>query len=61
MAPDRLLALQEELMSAVARTSIDAHANISYDTTNTIETREAVTERMAAIDPGLVYNRHHDA
>ena len=57
MDPDKLIALQDELMSAVARSSIDAHADTTEQSRDIVESREAVTERLADIAPGLIYNR----
>ncbi len=59
--PDQLIALQDDLTRAIARSSIDAHADTPHtEAKNIVESREVVTERVANISPGLVYSRTYD-
>ena len=55
--PAHLAAIQEDLSSAIARSSIDVHADTTTITKEITESREVITERIADIAPGLVYGR----
>lgn len=55
--PARLSAIQEDLTNAIARSGIDVYADTSMSEKEAIGSREIITERMADIAPGLVYNR----
>lgn len=56
--PGKLATLQNDLSSALARSSIDVHAEevTSGDVT---ESKEVITDRVATIAPGLVYSRNY--
>ncbi len=50
--PNQLVALQEDLTSAIARSSIDAHADATAaDIQHIAESSEVLTERVATIAP----------
>lgn len=57
--PARLVALQDDLTNAIARSSIDVNASsdMTEQAKNLVESREVLTERVADIAPGLVYSR----
>ena len=57
MDPQKLISLQEDLSNAIARSSIEVHADTTEQARDLVESREAVTERVADIAPGLVYGR----
>lgn len=57
MDPSRLAAIQDDLSSAIARTSIDAHASDVATDDKIQESREVITDKIAATDPALVYSR----
>jgi LPXTG-site transpeptidase (sortase) family protein len=59
--PDQLVALQDDLSSAIARSSITAHADAASTPVQAVaESSEVLTERVASIAPGLVYSRTYD-
>lgn len=51
------MTIQEDLTNAIARTSIDVHADTAEQSKNLVESREVITERIADIAPWLVYSR----
>jgi hypothetical protein len=57
MDPDKLISLQEDLSNAIARSSIEVHADSAEQSKQLVESREVITERIADIDPALVYSR----
>jgi hypothetical protein len=59
MDPERLISLQEDLSNAIARSSIEVHADTTLQAKQLLESREDITSRIADIAPGLVYTREY--
>ena len=59
--PAQLASIQDDLTSAIARSSIDVHASdVHTEASKSLtESREVVTERVADIAPGIVYSRNY--
>lgn len=55
--PDKLMSLQEDLSSAISRSSIEVHADTTEQAKQLLESREVITDRIADIAPALVYSR----
>lgn len=55
--PEHLTILQQELSNAIARSSIDVHAQITDHTKQMIESRQIIHDKIADIAPGLIYSR----
>jgi hypothetical protein len=55
--PEHLLELQQDLTSAIARSSMEVHADTLQPSTQMIETRDVIADKIAQIDPALVYSR----
>lgn len=63
MDPEHLVNMQQELTSAVARSSMDVHAAdvVADMSQSNIESREAIMSKLEAVAPGMIYNRTYSA
>lgn len=57
--PDKLISLQEDLSNAIARSSIEVHADATENSKQILESREVIVDRLADIAPALVYSREY--
>lgn len=57
--PENLIRLQDDLTSAIARSSIEVHAGTAESQSHINNTKNSITEKIATISPALVYSRSY--